>query len=95
MRERFVKKRFKPDSVKKIETINHILAEYQAAGYDLTIRQLYYQLVARGYIENTQNSYKRIADLVNNARLAGLIDWEMITDRGRETVTPRTWEIPA
>ena len=95
MRERFVKKRFKPDSVKKIETINHILAEYQAAGYDLTIRQLYYQLVARGYIENTQNSYKRIADLVNNARLAGLIDWEMITDRGRETVTPRTWESPA
>lgn len=80
--------------MEKVQVINSILSEYQAAGYDLTVRQLYYQLVARGYIENTQNSYKRTADLVNNARLAGLIDWEMITDRGRETVTPSTWEGP-
>lgn len=94
MREQFVSMRLKPESIEKIQTINAILSEYQAAGYDLTIRQLYYQLVARGYIENTQKSYKRTADLVNNARLAGLIDWEMITDRGRETITPSTWDGP-
>jgi len=94
MREQFVTIRLRPDSLTKIQTINAILAEYQAAGYDLSIRQLYYQLVARGYIENTQKSYKRTADLVNNARLAGLIDWDMIADRGRETVTPSTWDSP-
>ena len=95
MREKFVNINLKPESMKKVQTINRILSEYQAAGYDLTIRQLYYQLVARGYIENTQKSYKRIADLVNNARLAGLIDWSVITDRARETITPTTWEGPA
>lgn len=95
MREKFVNIRLKPESMEKVQVINSILSEYQADGYDLSVRQLYYQLVARGYIENTQKSYKRICDLVNNARLAGLIDWEMITDRGRETVTPRTWKSPA
>jgi len=94
LREKFVNIRLKPESLEKIRTINAILAEYQAAGYDLTIRQLYYQLVARGHIENTQKSYKRTADLVNNARLTGLIDWSMITDRARETITPSTWEGP-
>lgn len=95
MRETYLDINFKPDSITKIHVINTILAEYQADGYDLTVRQLYYQLVARGYIENSQRSYKRIADLVNNARLAGLIDWDMITDRGRETITPPAWESPA
>ncbi len=94
MREKFVNMRLKPASLEKINTINAILSEYQAAGYDLSLRQLYYQLVARGNIENTQKSYKRTADLVNNARLAGLIDWGMITDRGRETMTPATWSGP-
>jgi hypothetical protein len=56
---------------------------------------LYYQLVARGFIENSDRSYKRLGDLVSNARLAGLIDWDMIKDRNRETVTPATWEDPA
>lgn len=94
MRERFINKGFRPESLEKIKIINGILSEYQASGYDLTIRQLYYQLVARGFIENNQQSYKRTADLVNNARLAGFIDWAMIIDRGRETVTPPTWNDP-
>lgn len=95
MKEPFVEKNFSPASVAMIEIINHILAEYERQGYDLSLRQLYYQLVARGHIENSQKSYKRIGNLVNDARLAGLVDWNMITDRGRSTVTPPAWESPA
>jgi hypothetical protein len=95
MKEQFVDKSFKPESLEKIALINSILSEYQAEGYDLTLRQLYYQLVARGHIENSERSYKRTGDLLNNARLAGLVDWNMITDRGRQTVTPSHWENPA
>lgn len=95
MKEEFVDLNFRPDSLTMIDTINAILDEYEAEGYDLSLRQLYYQLVARGFIENSDRSYKRLGDLVNNARLAGLIDWDMIKDRGRETVTPPTWEDPA
>jgi len=95
VKEAFVDKNFTYESLKKIDVVNAILGEYQAEGYDLTLRQLYYQMVARGYIENSQRSYKRLGDLVNNARLAGLIDWDMITDRGRETVSAPHWSDPA
>lgn len=95
MRERFIDLSLRPDSLERIRIINGILKEYQAAGYDLSLRQLYYQLVARGIIENTEQSYKRTGELVNNGRLAGLIDWDMITDRGRETMTPPSWKNPS
>jgi hypothetical protein len=95
MREKFIDKTFTTDSEAKIRLVNAILAEYQAEGYDLSLRQLYYQMVARGYIENSQKSYKRMGDLVNNARLAGRVDWDMIADRGRETVSPPHWDSPA
>lgn len=52
-------------------------------------------MVARGHVENSYLSYKRLSDLVSNARLAGLVDWDMIEDRGRETVTPAHWIDPA
>lgn len=95
MKQTFIPKNFSAESQKKIVIVNHILSEYAAEGYDLTLRQLYYQMVARGYIENSQRSYKNLGDLVSNARLAGLVDWEMITDRGRSTVTPPHWNDPA
>lgn len=95
MRERFVSKEFSPKTQAMIDTINSILEEYRAQGYRLSLRQLYYQLVARAIIENSLQSYKRIGDIVSNARLAGLVDWTMIEDRGRETVTPPMWRDPA
>ena len=95
MKEQFVCHKFNAASLKLIETANAILSEYQGQGYRLSLRQLYYQLVARDYIENSIRSYKRTGDLVSNARLAGLLDWEMIEDRGREVVYPSHWDSPA
>lgn len=95
MKEQFVDHKFNKASLKLIVTANAILKEYQDQGYRLSLRQLYYQLVARDFIENSIRSYKRTGDLVSNARLAGLLDWEMIEDRGRETIYPSHWESPA
>lgn len=95
MKEKFENIAFTKSSLDRIETINAILAEYEAEGYDLSLRQLYYQLVARDIIENTQQSYKRIVDLVGNARLAGRVDWNMIVDRGRTRITNNHWTNPA
>src|SRR3990170_4233134 len=94
MREQFANLNFRLDSLSTIDTVNAILDEYEVEGYDLSLRQLYYQMVARGFIENSDRSYKRLGDLVNNARLAGLVGWGMIKDRDRETVTPPTWGGP-
>jgi len=95
MKKQFQNINFSRESLKIIDTANGILAEYQAQGYVLSLRQLYYQLVARDYIENTVRSYKRIGDIVSNGRLAGLIDWSMIEDRGREAIIPSAWSSPA
>src|SRR5579872_6851979 len=68
----------------RIDQANEIVAEYAAQGFDLTLRQLYYQFVARALIPNTQRDYKNLGSVINDARLAGLIDWETIVDRTRE-----------
>lgn len=95
MKEQFIDHKFNRASLTLIETANGILDEYARQGYRLSLRQLYYQLVARDYIENTIKSYKRIGDLVSNARLAGLLDWEMIEDRNRVATIPTAWDSPA
>jgi hypothetical protein len=95
MREAFVHKRFGNDAVAMINTIIDILDAYEAQGYDLSLRQLYYQLVARNIVPNTERSYKNVGNLVSDARLAGLIDWDMIKDRGRVMVSNSHWDNPA
>jgi hypothetical protein len=95
MKEKFCEHRFNNKSQKLIEVVNSILDEYRNLGYRLSLRQLYYQLVSRGYIENSAHSYKCIGGLVSEARLAGKVDWGMIEDRGRETVVRPHWSSPA
>jgi hypothetical protein len=60
-----------------------ICREWGRQGYDLTLRQLYYQFVSRDLIPNTFQSYKRLGGIVDQARLAGLLDWSYIVDRTR------------
>lgn len=95
MKERFIPKKFGAEAVQMIALVNDILAEYEAEGYDLSLRQLYYQLVSRNVVPNTERSYKNVGNLVSDARLAGLIDWDIIKDRGREMVANSHWETPA
>lgn len=78
-----------------IKLVNQVIQEYQAQGYELTLRQAYYQLVARGYIPNNERSYKNIGNLINDGRLAGLIDWYAITDRTRNLRGNSHWDTPA
>lgn len=78
-----------------IDAANDIIEEYQEQGFDLTLRQLYYQFVARDLLANSQKSYKRLGSIVNDARLAGEMDWHAIVDRTRSLNSPGTWESPA
>mgnify|MGYP000990779512 CR=1 FL=1 len=87
--------RFQTKSLELIELVNQVIAEYSAQGYELTLRQAYYQLVARGYIPNNECSYKNIGNLINDGRLAGLIDWYAITDRTRNLRGNSHWDTPA
>lgn len=87
-------KNFRSDKLALIEKINSVIEEYQRQGYSLTLRQCYYQLVARGIIENNERSYKNTGNLINDARLAGLIDWNAIEDRTRNLKRLSHWSNP-
>lgn len=87
-------RRFSAGSRSIIEQANAICREYALAGYDLTLRQLYYQFVARGLIANKQTEYKRLGSVINDARLAGELDWNWIRDRTRNIVGRGHWGHP-
>jgi hypothetical protein len=82
------------DSLALIATCNSIIREYTAAGYILTLRQLYYQCVSRDIIPNKQSEYKRLGSIINDGRLAGLIDWSSLEDRTRNVNSVPHWDSP-
>lgn len=87
--------RFRQSSLDLIRLVNEVINDYKAQGYELTLRQVYYQLVARGYIPNNERSYKNVGNLINDGRLAGLIDWYAITDRTRNLRGNSHWDTPS
>lgn len=84
MIEAFKHIRFRKESLEKIQVCNAIIDEYLEGGLRLTLRQLYYQLVTKNIIPNSEKSYKHLSSLVSDARLAGLMDWAAIEDRVRQ-----------
>lgn len=85
-------KDFGPDALTRIAQCDELLDEYQQQGFRMTLRQLYYQLVSRDIIPNEEKSYKKLGVLVSDARLAGLLDWDAIEDRGRSPSSPFHWD---
>ncbi len=94
MKQCFVPKRFNAAAQGVIATANEIIADYQKDGFDLTLRQLYYQFVARGFIPNSDREYKNLGVIINDARMAGLVDWDAINDRTRYTRQRGSWQSP-
>jgi hypothetical protein len=109
----YVPKRFRDATLGIITHANAIIKAYRAQGYRLTLRQIYYQMIARDLFpeswidpvynakhglppdtKNTMKNYKRLGDILNDARLAGLIDWEAIEDRTRELQSNAHWDSP-
>ena len=86
---------FQKQSLKMIEILNTIIADYIDQGFRLTVRQLYYQCVARDLLANNERNYQNLISLVNNARIAGLMDWDAIEDRTRAFSQRGKWDSPA
>ncbi|KKL95185.1 hypothetical protein LCGC14_1857180 [marine sediment metagenome] len=114
MKERYVIKNFRDTTLAIIDSVNDIITDYQAQGYLLTLRQLYYQFIARDWFpedrrwswtgsrwakdpngtKNAQPNYDWLGGIINEGRMAGLIDWEVIEDRGRERKRNSHWDNP-
>ena len=85
---------FRGDSLAIVQQASQIASEYAPRGYSLTLRQLYYQFVSRALIVNTDKSYKRLGEILSNARNAGLFDWDLMIDRTRGIRTAPAWDSP-
>lgn len=99
MKIEYAERTFKPIALSVIETCESILDEYDAQGYKMSLRGLYYQLVRRNlwpderkflipgsndYTANVQKNYKWLGDLLTDARVGGYIDWDHLEDPTRE-----------
>jgi hypothetical protein len=65
-----------------IAVISRILEENKQYGR-VTVRQVYYQLVSRNVIKNSQESYQMYDRHLTTARKAGVIPWDVFEDRAR------------
>lgn len=95
MKLKYQDQKFNETKLKKIQIAAQILTEYQAKGYNPTLRMIYYQFVARGHIPNNEREYKQLGDAISDGRMAGLIDWDYMTDRMRTITETVTWDSPA
>lgn len=81
--ETFTQKSFRPDTQAVIDQAIDIISDYQSQGFTLTLRQLYYQFVSKDLIPNHDKEYKRLGNIITDARMTGQIAWDAIEDRGR------------
>ena len=91
----YIDKTFTSKSLEVIDRANQICADYRRQGYDLTLRQLYYQFVSKDWIANKDTEYKRLGNIISDARLAGLLDWDYIVDRTRNLRALPHWSRPS
>lgn len=63
--------------------INEIIGEYDIK---LTVRQIYYRLVARNVMPNTRSYYNSFDSILTTLRKKRLIDPAAIEDRSRQTI---------
>lgn len=92
--EKFIEKNFRADTLEIIQHANAITTDYARRGFKLTLRQLFYQFVARDLLPNSQKQYKRLGSIVDDARQAGMLDWSTIEDRTRNVEKPSVWTSP-
>ena len=81
-----------------ISEADRIITEFRGQGYDLTVRQLFYQFVGTQplskYFENSENNYKRLDRIVRDARMWGMLDWDALVGRQRSLAGNNHWENP-
>ncbi len=75
----------------RLDQVQTVLTQFSGMGIRITLRQLYYQLVSKNIIRNKQREYKNLGNMLSDARLAGLVDWNAIEDRARHPVVPPEW----
>jgi len=76
------------DRLNKVIDVLAELEDYKP----LTLRQVYYQLVSKEYIENKVSQYNMLSKLLKWARIDGYVGWDDIEDRVRVFHNAEGWQ---
>jgi hypothetical protein len=76
------------EKIELVQAIIQITNRYMNQGDVLSLRQLYYQLVAAEIIPNHDKVYKKIGEIKDDCCYCGLLDWDAFEDRGRKPFLP-------
>lgn len=114
MKSCYIDKTFSAERERIIREADEMMVSYAVDGYDLTLRQVYYQFVARDLFpddrrwtwtgtkwirdpdgtKNAEPNYKWLGKILNDARLAGRLAWDIMVDRTRELRHVSHWSSP-
>ncbi len=74
---------YRPQAANRLllEQIANVLDEY-AEHLPLSVRQVYYRLVAQGHLDKTEAAYERLSEVLVRARRGRLVDFDDIRDDG-------------
>jgi hypothetical protein len=110
----YISKRFNDEALYMVALAARLCEAYADQGLSVTLRQVYYQFVARDWFpesrtwswddqrkrwyrdpngtKNADPNYKWLGSLLNDARLAGYLDWDYIVDRTRNLRDLPHWD---
>jgi hypothetical protein len=77
--------------LEQAEQVNDVVNDLKKY-WPLTLRQIYYRLVAAGFRGNTRSQYTDLSKLVKHMRLDNYLSWKVLEDRGRRVSRKRGWE---
>lgn len=83
--------RFGTEATDWLNRAIQVVEEYDAMNIKLSLRQVFYQFVARNWFANEQKNYKKLGDIISRGRQAGRISWYAIEDRERNLVQRPAW----
>lgn len=103
MKIEYIEHKFREEARDIIDNAEDYIDDMKVEGFDLTLRQLYYQFISKDSFpdswidpetgsKNVERNYKNLGAIISKARLAGLIDWDSIEDRTRSIETPFIWD---
>jgi len=81
------------DAKALLDAVGVVLAAFRAQ-LPLTIRQIFYRLVATTGFPKSEKAYRRLAEILNRARRGGLIPWNAIRDDGFHRPGNLGWDGP-
>ena len=96
MKEVYVKHAFS-NAAKHVEFRERLIGltdEFYDDRLTVTVRQVYYQMVARNWVENSDSGYNKVQGQLKKLREAGLVHVDLFEDRGRSLERNAHWASP-